>query len=219
MMKTTIAALLLAACCVLPAAAEDDEPTGPSFDCSKASTAGEKTVCDAPGLGWYDRQVAKAYDVAKKAAGASGEAALKEGQLAFLKKRDACAGDDSYDCVQKAYSARLAELAKSAGAANFEYGDYAADNGGLSLARYGKDAALTISTVGGGDHTCAFETDRATADAKGKISYVAKYEGMEESCEITGTPDGDSLTITASSGCSYWCGMRAELNGTFKKAP
>ncbi len=216
-MKSFAAAVLLAACFALPATA-DDEPIGPSFDCAKATTTGEKTVCDAPGLGWYDRQLAKAYGIARKAAGPRGEEAVKASQKRFIEIRDTCRGEDPYGCVLKAYQERLTELSKIAGAASFDYGDYDSENGSLSLARYADNsAAVSISTVGGGDHTCAFETDRAKSDAAGKISYAAKYEGMEESCEITGTPKGDSLTIEASGGCSYWCGMRAQLDGTYKR--
>ena len=75
--------LALVACLMLPGAAlADDEPYGPSFDCAKAQTSGEKTVCDAPGLGWYDRQLAKAYAITGEATYL--EAALRKARLGVI---------------------------------------------------------------------------------------------------------------------------------------
>lgn len=215
-MKAFALAALFAACLAAPAWAED-EPTGPSFDCAKATTQGEETVCNAPDLGWYDRQLANAYGLAKKAVGTKGEDDLKKGQKTFIEIRDTCEGEDIYGCVLKAYQERLGELARLAASAGFDYGDYDGDNGSMSVARYpDKSVAMTISTIGGGDHSCAFETDRAKANGA-NITYAARYEGMEEECRIDVAAKGDALTVTSTSGCSYWCGVRAQLDGTFKK--
>ncbi len=74
-MTRPIAAAALAAALAIPALAA--EPEGPSFDCAKASSRAEKTICDVPELAWQDRQMGKAYKVALAAVGKSGEADLK----------------------------------------------------------------------------------------------------------------------------------------------
>lgn len=218
-MIRSLAVILCAGLLAGAAAAQDDEEEyGPSFDCAKASTPGEKIVCESPGLGWYDRQLAKGYALAKTAVGKAGEAELKESQQTFISIRDTCRGEDPYGCVVQAYMERLNQLAAIAGKAGFGYGDYSSNDGSVSLAIYpDKAAALTISTVGGGDHTCAFETDRAQQGKGGTITYSAAYEGMPEACKIEATPSGNAITVTATVGCSYWCGARAVLDGTYTK--
>ena len=41
----------------------------PSFDCAKASSRAEKTICDVPELAWQDRQMGKATKGALAAVG------------------------------------------------------------------------------------------------------------------------------------------------------
>lgn len=215
-MKHRLAAMVLAASCVWVARAED-EPTGPSFDCAKARTEMEHFLCDMPGLGWYDRQMAKAYKVTKQALDAAGKAALKKTQDAFLAARNSCKTADAYGCVVSAYSQRLEALVETAGLEDFAAGSFSADNGTLGIVRYpdGK-VAMTVSTVGGGDHTCAFETDTASEDAAGNYVYARSYDGWDGTCRITVTPEGNSLTL-ASEGCQYWCGARATLDGEYSR--
>jgi len=195
----------------------DDEPTGPSFDCAKAKSEMEHFLCDMPGLGWYDRQLAKAYKLVVGAVGADGAAELQKSQAEFLKARDACKTSDAYGCVVSRYMQRLEELAAASGADNFAAGSFEADNGTLAIVRYPDGlVAMTVSTVGGGDHTCAFETDTAGEDAAGNYVYSRSYDGWDETCHISVAPEGNVLTLT-SEGCQYWCGMRATLDGTYSR--
>jgi uncharacterized protein len=215
-MKRPVVAAVLAASCVFLAQAAD-EPTGPSFDCAKASTEMEHFLCDMPGLGWYDRQMAKAYKVTKQSLDADGKAALKETQDEFLAARNSCKTADAYGCVVSAYSQRLEALVETAGREDFAAGSFSSENGTLGVVRYPDGlVALTVSTVGGGDHTCAFETDSAKEDASGNYVYARTYDGWDETCRITVTPAGNNLTLT-SEGCQYWCGMRATLDGEYSR--
>lgn len=196
----------------------EDEPIGPSFDCAKAKSEMEHFLCDMPGLGWYDRQLAKAYKVTLAAVGSAGAAALKASQAEFLKARDACKTSDAYGCVVSRYMQRLDELVGMSGEDDFAAGSFASDNGTLGIVRYPDGlVAMTVSTVGGGDHTCSFETDTAKEDSAGNYVYARSYDGWDETCRITVTPEGNVLTLE-SEGCQYWCGARATLDGTYSRA-
>jgi uncharacterized protein len=216
-MKPFLAAVLLTLVAATPARAE--EADGPSFDCARASTAAEHAICDTPGLGWYDRQLAKGWKIVLKATGKPGEADLRASQAKFLKTRDACVkSDDSYNCFVDAYLNRLKDLARSIDDLEFDVASYAADNGGVDLVRYpDRSVSLNISTVGGNDHTCTFDTDTARMDAKGVIRWSYKPDAnYQEACTIKGTLRAGAIEIDASGeGCTYYCGARAELSGTF----
>jgi len=205
----------------MPAAAE--EAYGPSFDCGKAATAAEKAICDAPLLGWYDRQLAKAWGLVKTATPAAGEAALKDSQTAFLKAREACVKtQDLYTCLSDLYIARIRTLADGVDDMPLSADSYAAENGGVDIVRYPDNtAAMTISTIGGNDHTCGFETDEARSGQGSIVTWSEKPDEMyAEACTITATPsaDGQTLEVTATGdACTYYCGMRAELSGTFAR--
>lgn len=215
-MRHLITAAILAALAMMPARSED-EPTGPSYDCAKAHTEMEHFICDMPGLGWYDRQMAKAYAVTKAALGASGQTALKDSQTAFLARRNTCRTADAYGCVVSAYMQRLEALIELSGLDDFAAGSFSSENGTLAIVRYpDSSVAMTVSTVGGGDHTCAFETDTAEEDAAGNYVYQRRYDGWDETCRITVTPIGNDLTL-GSEGCQYWCGVRATLDGEYSR--
>ncbi|MFT3810726.1 MAG: lysozyme inhibitor LprI family protein [Micropepsaceae bacterium] len=221
MVRILAGVMLSAALAVMPAAAE--EAYGPSFDCDKARTAIEKAICDAPLLGWYDRQLAKTWGLVKKATPKAGEAALQESQAAFLKSRDACLKTDNlYDCMAVLYIARIRTLADGVDDMPLFVDSYAAENGGVDIVRYpDNSAAMTISTIGGGDHTCGFETDEAKTGKGSAVTWSEKPDDMyAAACTITATPSADegTLVVTAvGNACTYYCGVRAELSGTFSR--
>jgi hypothetical protein len=108
---------------------------------------------------------------------------------------------------------------EGSGLEDFAAGSFSSGNGSLALVRYPDGAvAMTVSTAGGGDQTCAFETDTAKEDAQGNLVDVRRYEGWDETCRITVTPAGNDLTL-ASGGCQYWCGVRATLDGAYSRVP
>lgn len=198
-----VAALLAA----MPASA------APSFNCAKAQSAAEKAICEVPNLQWTDRQMARLYKLAL-----SQKPKLRRpiaaGQRNFLVARDACR-DDS-DCIERAYRARLTELSRYVNvyAAFAEYRPEGM-GGSMWIVRFGYDAAFRILTVGGGDHTCWFDTDGAPQGGKGVIRYV---ENGANACRITIVPDGDDMVVQ-SKDCSDYCGMRAVLDGRYRRIP
>lgn len=210
-----VAALAVTATCAL---AQDGAP---SFDCARASTAVESQICDSPDLAWYDRQMAASYGLARAASDASEAAALKDSQSNFLKRRNRCAGDRAYDCILNAYAGRLDELSAWAETDGFTTGTYRGPTGLLALVTYpsGK-AAISLSTIGGGDHTCTFETDSARATPAGGAYFNEKPDpSYQQACSLTATPDGSAMTVaTEGDGCTWYCGMRATLDGEFSRS-
>lgn len=212
---------MLAALWLTGMAASQDEPTGPSFDCAKAATASEQAVCDSMLLTWFDRQMGKAYGLVRQILGPDRAASLKTGQTAFLKTRDACMTTaDGEACMARAYGQRFAELATLIGSNTLEAGLFEAENGSLWTARFPDGrAAINLSTVGANTHTCTFETDSAEARDDGSLAYARKPDpSYEEACKLTVTASGDSRTVTAEGdGCTYFCGMRATMDGTYRR--
>jgi len=188
--------------------------SAPSFNCAKAQSAAEKTVCDVPNLQWTDRQMARLYKLAL-----SQKPKLRRpitaGQRNFLAARDACR-DDS-DCIERAYRARLTELS---GYVNIyaPFAEYRPEGmgGSMWIVRFGYDAAVRILTVGGGDHTCWFDTDSAPQGGKGVIRYAEKGANA---CRITIAPDDDDVMVVQTKNCSDYCGMRAVLDARYSRVP
>lgn len=81
-----------------------------SFDCSKASSPFEKTICSNPNLSSLDEQLASAYKTAKD--NSSSPDQLKTDQVNWIKNARACGVDVS--CIQQAYKTRIAALSPQA---------------------------------------------------------------------------------------------------------
>jgi len=80
-----------------------------SFDCLKASTPTETTICGSHELAGWDRSVAAAFKAAlARSPEKAGE--LRDNQKAWLKKRDACGA--KADCVDEVLWRRVDELAQ-----------------------------------------------------------------------------------------------------------
>ncbi|HEY5722550.1 MAG TPA: lysozyme inhibitor LprI family protein [Allosphingosinicella sp.] len=76
--------------------------SGPSFDCSRATSATERTICADPDLAKADRIMAVVHGKAIRRDG------LRREQREWLALRDSCA-DNSF-CLAATYEARIAEL-------------------------------------------------------------------------------------------------------------
>lgn len=81
--------------------------TLPSFDCTKAVSLAEKTICAQTLLGWADRRMAWAYERLHLHLPTAEATALRAEQRAWLKTRDACADEA---CVGRLVRAREQEL-------------------------------------------------------------------------------------------------------------
>ena len=74
-----------------------------SFDCSKAATVVEKTICATPRLSSLDDELARTYAAMGKSA------AVRDAQRKWLtEERNAC--DDAEECLEAAYLTRIAQL-------------------------------------------------------------------------------------------------------------
>jgi uncharacterized protein YecT (DUF1311 family) len=185
----------------------------PSFDCTKARSAAERAICDVPNLQWTDRQMVRLYKLALNQ-NVKTRGAIVSGQRSFLSRRDACR--DDADCIERAYKTRLAELARDVSIYE-AFGEYEPQGmgGSMWIVRFGHDAAVRILTVGGGDHTCWFDTDSAPVGGKGVIRYAEKGANA---CRISIAPDGDAQVVQTKN-CNDYCGMRAILDGRYTRVP
>lgn len=77
-----------------------------SFDCSKATTPTERTVCANPGLAATDRELDAAYTSAL--AYAADDRALRASQRDWLRDLQLC-GEDPF-CIEESYADRIAVL-------------------------------------------------------------------------------------------------------------
>ncbi len=200
--------LIAAALAALPAFAQ------PSYDCGKARSAAEKMVCGVPNLQWTDRQLARLYRLALAQSG-NARRDVVQSQRAFIVRRDACG--ESIECLEMAYEAQFKALAPRVNVYE-AYGEYEPEGmgGSMRIVRFVYDAAISILTIGGGDHTCTFETDSAPVGGKGVIRYADKGANA---CRLTVAPDGDDVMVVQTTNCSDYCGMRAVLDGRYSRIP
>ena len=88
-----------------------------SFDCRKAGTPTERTICSDMALAQLDYELAETYSARLAAATDSGKQALKTRQRAWLKIRDQACHDQAaaaaVSCLTGVYRARLSELSAS----------------------------------------------------------------------------------------------------------
>lgn len=90
------------------------------FDCHKAASKAEKTICADPVLSDYDSQLSRAWSAALKQTRYAKE--LKVDQQTWLKQRDAC---EDWACLRRDYTRRLAMLAPANVAGSFVWeGDW-----------------------------------------------------------------------------------------------
>ncbi|MGD9884245.1 MAG: DUF3298 domain-containing protein [Reyranella sp.] len=86
---------------------------GPSFDCSKASNAIERTICKEPELATADRELAAAYGTLVGRLGAAAKDHLAKDQIRWITSRNRdCAAepDEMMTCIKSRYAARTTNL-------------------------------------------------------------------------------------------------------------
>jgi len=79
-----------------------------SFDCRKAETPDERTICSHPGLNDSDVEMATTYKLLAGLMAMGARGALQDSQQDFLTRRRACG--DNLACLQQVYKTRLEEL-------------------------------------------------------------------------------------------------------------
>lgn len=95
-----------------------------SFDCTKAATDVEKTICGSVALAAYDQSVTQTYKSAlayyqTKQNAKEQIATLKQSQKEWLAKRNTCGTDEM--CLEKSMSERISDI-------DSDLGDYAYKN-------------------------------------------------------------------------------------------
>jgi uncharacterized protein YecT (DUF1311 family) len=92
-------------------ARRDPRAPAASFDCAKASSPVEKTVCADAALARLDRQVGEAYARTREADfNPKARTAALETQRAWLAARDKACGGGNAACLSDSYRKRLAAL-------------------------------------------------------------------------------------------------------------
>ncbi|TQD46161.1 DUF1311 domain-containing protein [Lysobacter aestuarii] len=91
--------------------ADADPASGPSFDCSRASSSSEKMVCSDPALAALDRELEALYGRRLAATSGADHDRLQAMQRGWVKGRDECGkAEDTQRCIREAYQTRLVEL-------------------------------------------------------------------------------------------------------------
>jgi len=106
-------AVCVIACAVLAsrlALAQTLLPDGPSFDCSKARSRIDRSICADSSLAALDRRLAELFAIAQAQTLDPGE--LKKTQRKWLRGRDDC---EAADCIAQSYQQRIETLATFTG--------------------------------------------------------------------------------------------------------
>jgi uncharacterized protein len=220
-----VAALVLLGLAGGPARAA--EP-GPSFDCKKAATPVEKTICQNGFIGFRDGALGKLYAGLVDALTDRARQALRRDQRAWLKARNrACGkvGDNARaDCLDALYDKRLrrldrqmrrAGLAPGAGGRGSFAGDYGKRLTGffgtITVVEPPKGPAwVEISTVAGPTaHTCNLWTRQARREG----ASLVWRDTDEPKCQVTLTFKGRTVGVKATRACHTQCGARGYFGG------
>ena len=184
----------------------------PSFDCAKAQSVSEKEVCRVPELQWFDRQLARLYAQVK-----GKDPHVVDDQRKFLVQRDA--RGTTLESLEKLYGDRLKALSPLA-----DMGDAVGEfrptkfGGEMWIVRFGTTAGVNLLSVGGGGSTCVFETDNASQNGKGFLSWNGTgFEGDAQVCHMVIAPNGEDMDVQTRNSCQSFCGMRAIMDGFYRR--
>lgn len=146
------------------------------FDCGKATTKTERTICADPELSDYDGQLARVWKPAL--AVSRYPDALRRDQQQWLRNRDDCDGE--WACLRPRYTLRLAELAPTRVG-----GAFAWSGSWQRLKQHGNYAQLGLAAQADGRVEVSLEGDAGansgiyagTAARDGETLVVADEEG------------------------------------------
>jgi uncharacterized protein len=85
-----------------------DRANAQSFDCRKARYADERAICQHPGLGQLDQELASAYDRVMRKLPKEERDAFDKNETAFVTARRRCG--DHPACIEQSYRNRIQEL-------------------------------------------------------------------------------------------------------------
>jgi uncharacterized protein len=157
----------------------------PSFDCAKASTLVERTICGNAELAKADREMAAAYDSLSGKLSAEAKAHLLTDQLAWIDNRaKACTGgpEDVVRCLRYRYTARIATLkAEGDGPYPFVSAQSLVRTGQVKAVRYRIDAAYPRFDGSSADFSAVNRAFADTALEGAKNATPGKDLGDRES--------------------------------------
>lgn len=132
-----------------------------SFDCSKAKTFHEKTVCDIPSIGKLDEEMAAKYKEALR----KDSIKTRDDQKAWLKEMKECT---DAKCIHTGYLGRITEL--NAASSSAERSN--------QFKKLNKNTPSSIAAIHIGDEVICKITSQAYGDKVTKISNVG-IQGIE----------------------------------------
>ena len=83
---------------------------GPSFECSRAETTNERSICDTPALWGFDRALSVFYTGLRYQTSTAEKLQLRADQAAWLKRRQACGSN--VNCTADLYYSRISEFVR-----------------------------------------------------------------------------------------------------------
>ena len=201
-----------------------------SFNCNKASTATEHTICDYPELSALDDMIGKAYRLAKASADWMTPQKLKNTQRAWMQSRNRCG--DNFECLRDSYIRRLEEisdgvfeLALGRNFATFVYeGDPVSGicpaetklsdwgqcvswfRGGPSFRGVSTSGAMAFNFdyIGPNAHMCTL------AGRAEKVNGLWIYQDDSSTCALRIELGQNGLALNPTPECNSYCGMRAQ---------
>lgn len=161
MMKKSFGFMIAGFFCMFASLAFAGE--GPAFDCAKAESKVDKTICSSKALSALDRTLDTVW---RGLIGIDNDPSLKEGEREWIKKRNAeCKWGDSKEavvaCLNGYYRNRIAELTEAVIATSYP----SCKNADLALDSSGSDAGMSHAAV-----------------------YLALKNTSKKSCSIKGWP-------------------------------
>jgi uncharacterized protein len=79
-----------------------------SFDCRRAGTPTERTICANLGLNDRDVRMAQLYDIVRRLVPMGTRGAIMDRQAVWIRERNRCGGN--VNCIGQAYDRRIREL-------------------------------------------------------------------------------------------------------------
>ena len=194
---------------LLPASTHAGESEHPSFDCRKAASVSEKTICANAALSRQDFQLGSMWRTLRDDFSDSAQLPqMKADQKAWVAARDKCGADAA--CMGKLYQERLSVL-NGADAAHRFSGIYEVkDIGAFAVYTLGDRYLVNIQTADPqeGKWTCQLTGEAEASGDDLKISVEGTvFQARLRDPETLIVPETDSSSAAA----AKFCG----LNGTF----
>jgi uncharacterized protein len=205
-----------------------------SFDCSKAATKIETTICGDTNLNKLDSEMADIYKKFKTTATIEQWDMIKASQVAWLKMRNVICSKGTTECLSDIIKKRIGELSaikiqppsinsaslstKSASKFDFYSGAYtfkiASDYTGLFLCKYiQSNKSLFYLTIARGECSGNVEDTLVFTDS---IHAKLNLFTPDDTCQLLFIFSNNSINISEVN-CLNSHGMRCRLGGSFLK--